>query len=101
MASLIVTAHADRDLDDILNYLTGVAGRRSADAYGERFAASLERIARFPGAGPQRPALGVDTRITLVLPYVIIYDYDARNDEAVVLRVLHGRRRITERLLVR
>jgi toxin ParE1/3/4 len=101
MPTLVVTAHANRDFDDILNHLGDVAGQRTAQAYAERFADALERIEQFRGAGPQRLALGPNTRIAIVLPYVLIYDYSEIHDHLVLLRVLHGRRKMTERLLKR
>jgi hypothetical protein len=45
--------------------------------------------------------LGPDTRIAIILPYVLIYDYSEHHDQLVLLRALHGRRRMTERLLKR
>ena len=68
MTRLIVTAHAERDLETILEYLTAVAGEQTSTTYAGRFADTLERITQFPGSGPRRPALGSDTRIALVLP---------------------------------
>jgi len=101
MPTLVVTAHASRDFETILDHLSDVAGQQTAQAYAERFAHTLERIEQFPNAGPQRPALGPDTRIAIVLPYVLIYDYSEPHDHLVLLRVLHGRRKMTERLLRR
>ncbi len=101
MAKLTVTRHADRDLDDILSYLTDAAGQGTAESHAQRFAEALEHIEAFPSAGPARPALGTCTRISIVLPYVLIYDYDEAGDTLVLLRVLHGRRRMTERILWR
>jgi toxin ParE1/3/4 len=101
MPTLVVTAHASRDFDTILGHLSDVAGQQTAAAYAKRFADTLERIEQFPGAGPQRPALGPNTRVAIVLPYVLIYDYSEADDHLVLLRVLHGRRRMTERLLKR
>ncbi len=101
MSRLIVAAHAERDLDNILTYREDTAGQGAAHAYAQRFADTLERIELFPGAGPRRAALGPHTRVTIVLPYVLIYDYNDADDDLVLLRVLHGRRRIMERLLQR
>jgi len=35
----------------------------------------------------------------LVWPYVIIYDYVEANDIVMILRVLHGRREMSRRVL--
>jgi len=101
MPTLVVTARANRDFDNILDHLGDVAGQRTAQSYAQRFADALERIEQFPEAGPQRPALGPDTRIAIVLPYVLIYDDSEPHDHLVLLRVLHDPRRMTERLLKR
>jgi hypothetical protein len=45
--------------------------------------------------------LGPLTRIAIVLPYVLIYDFSEVDDRLVLLRVLHGHRKMTERLLRR
>jgi len=99
MTRLIVAAEAEDDLDDILDHLTHNAGPRTASAYAERFASALERITAFPGAGAPRPVLGADTRIAIVYPYVLFYDYVPAQDVATLLRILHGRRDITQRLI--
>lgn len=101
MTRLIVSAEAKADLGDILDYLTLNAGRRTAAAYGERFADAVERLIAHPGAGAPRPALGTDARIVIVYPYVMIYDFIATENTATLLRVLHGKRNITEHLIKR
>lgn len=101
MTTLVVTVHAIRDFDDILHHLDDLAGQTTAQVYAHRFADALECIEQFPSTGPRRPALGPCARIAIVLPYVLIYDYSETNEHLVLLRVLHGRRRMTERLLQR
>lgn len=39
--------------------------------------------------------LGADMRCVIVPPYLLIYDYTLADDTIILLRVLHGRRRIT------
>lgn len=101
MTSLVIADVASDDIDTIIDYLEREAGRATAAAYAERFTAEIERIADFPGHGTLRPALGPDTRVSLVYPYLVIYDYTASLDQATLLRVLHGKREITERLMQR
>ena len=48
---------------------------------------------------PPRPALGPNTRIKIIYPYVIIYDCEG--SDATVLRVLDGRRDIKIELIKR
>ena len=101
MTRIIVAADAEGDIGEILAYLEREAGRSTAVAYGERFVEAIERVADFPGHGTPRPALGPDTRIALVYLYLLIYDFTDAHDTATLLRVLHGKREITERLIKR
>jgi plasmid stabilization system protein ParE len=97
MARVIVSEQAKRDLRRILSDLYERAGYGIAARYADEFKAAYRRIAHVPAGGPPRPALGPNTRIAIVLPYVVIYDHE--EDTATVLRVLHGRRSITRDLI--
>jgi toxin ParE1/3/4 len=77
--------------------MTQVAGRLVAAAYFARFRTMLERLRTFPDSGGRRPRLGAGIRIAVVRPYVIFYR--ASSDEVLIVRVLHGRRRITRRMV--
>ena len=101
MTRLLVAAEAEGDIDDILAYLERDAGRVTAIAYAERFAEAIQRITDFPGHGTARPQLGPHARIAIVYPYLLVYDFDATDDLATLLRLLHGKREITERLIRR
>jgi toxin ParE1/3/4 len=101
MTRLVVTADADVDTGEILDYLTREAGWRVADEYGQRFREALERVVEMPESGAPRQALGPETHIAVVYPYVLIYDYSHEIDTVTLLRVLHGRRNITRDLLKR
>jgi toxin ParE1/3/4 len=70
---------------------------RVATRYAAAFKAAYRRLAAIPAAGPPRPLLGPSTRIAVVLPYIIVYDY--ADNEVMVLRVLHGKRNITRNLV--
>jgi toxin ParE1/3/4 len=62
------------------------------------FSKGYGRLADHRGSGAPRPALGQNIRIGIVTPFVVIY----RNDDSgtvTVLRIVHGRRRITGRML--
>jgi plasmid stabilization system protein ParE len=54
-----------------------------------------------PAYGAPRPELGSECRIVVIAPYVLVYEYDMERDQVSVLRILHGRRGITEKLLRR
>lgn len=101
MTRLIVAADAKTDLDDILGYLEREAGAETAVAYSERFTETLERLIQFPRSGAPRPALGDNARVSILLPYLLIYDYLDDDDTLHLLRVLHGKRDITQKLLSR
>jgi plasmid stabilization system protein ParE len=68
-----------------------------------RYNASFERLydilADFPGAGPPRPALGAHIRSGVVLPYIVIYSHTETDGVVRVLRIVHGSRRISGKLL--
>jgi plasmid stabilization system protein ParE len=54
-----------------------------------------------PETGSPRPSLGVNARIAVIFPYVLIYDYDRDSNTLTLLRILHGRRNISQDLLRR
>ena len=99
MSRLVVTPEAETDINDILDHLVQHAGTSVATAYGSKFRRSIERLLEFPGLGVRRPALGANARIAIVPPYVLIYDYPDTADTLTLLRVLHGKRDITRRLI--
>ncbi|MEA2903945.1 MAG: toxin ParE1/3/4 [Alphaproteobacteria bacterium] len=101
MTRLIVAADADADFDDILAYLQEEAGLVVADDYDKRLCETIERLVDLPESGAPRPLLGLSIRIAVVSPYVVIYDYSRDDDTLTLLRILHGRRDITEDLLHR
>jgi toxin ParE1/3/4 len=51
------------------------------------------------GVAARRVALGQNIRIGIIVPYIIIYHNDDDSDTVTVLRIVHGRRRITGQLL--
>jgi plasmid stabilization system protein ParE len=99
MARVIVTSLADSDTATILDYLAKVAGARTAIKYDRLFDRLYDRLADHPASGPRRPALGADTRIGIVSPYIVIYDYSEPDNTVTILRIVHGRRDITGKLL--
>jgi toxin ParE1/3/4 len=97
MIQVIVTGPAEADVAQIVIHLTKAAGYEIAARYLGAFDAVYDRLAEFPDMGPPRRSLGRDTRIALVHPYVMVYDHS--NDRVIVLRVLHGARNITRRVV--
>ena len=99
MIEVSVAPQARADIARIVEYLAAVASPATASQWNNRFWSTIDSIADFPGSGALRPRLGRDVRFKLVYPYLVIYLYERDAVVAHVLRVLHGRRRITRRLL--
>jgi toxin ParE1/3/4 len=79
--------------------LAAKAAAAVAIKYEELFYALYRRLVDHPASGARRPAPGRDIRIGVVSPYLVIYRYTRSADTVTVLRIHHGRRRITRRLL--
>jgi len=58
MTEVIVSAPADSDRLDILDYLAANAGYAIAERYNAEFQALYRRLAQFPAAGPRRREFG-------------------------------------------
>jgi toxin ParE1/3/4 len=98
MARVVIASSADADFAEILVDLAAKAGWRTASKYNELFEKLYDRLADYPQSGPPRPALGQSIRIGVVTPYVVIYRNEDDNT-VTVLRIVHGRRRITGKML--
>ncbi len=100
MARVVVSAPADADTAEIIAYLTAKAGYNVAARYVASFEELYDRLADHPLAGAPRPALGPNVRIGIVPPYIVIYEHAKTDGAVTILRIVHGRRRITGRLLL-
>ena len=98
MARLVASREAQADLDEVLAYLEGTAGKPVALRYGERFRNAFRHLVDFPETGAKRPRPHADMRIWAVAPYVIFYRFTGDDDTIRLVRILHGRRNVTERL---
>ena len=99
MARVVITAAADGDAAAIIDDLAAKAGANVAVRYDADFDALYQRLKQFPESGAPRRKLGETVRIGVVFPYVVFYRYVEADDIVFVLRVLHGRRKITRRML--
>jgi plasmid stabilization system protein ParE len=97
MTPVVVSPKADADVDNMLERLAGLAGPAVARRYAQELEAIYERLAMFPASGARRKSLGPDTRIAILSPYVVVYDYV--NEMVRIVRVLDGRRNIVRRLV--
>ena len=99
MARVVVSAPADSDRRDIVDYLAAHAGYVTAERYNAAFSTVYRRLADFPDIGSPRPALGDFVRVAFVHPFLVIYEHT--DDLVTIFRVLHGRRDVTRDLLKR
>lgn len=97
MARLRVSRQAEIDAASIVAMLTDKAGPKVAGRYRNEIEALFERLAFFPRSGARRPSLGRNARIGVISPYVIVYDL--LDEEVLILRIVDGRRNITQRLV--
>ncbi len=101
MARVVITSFADADTAKVINDLNKQAGADVADRYDADFDNLYQRLAQFPDSGSPRPKLGAYVRISVVSPYVVIYEHVEDDDVVMIMRIVHGRRKITRRLLRR
>ena len=99
MARIIFSDLADADANDIIRDLGGKAGVDVAERYVADFDRLYRQLAAFPESCARRPALGSNVRMGVVYPYVIFYEYSAIEDVVTIMRLLHGRRRITRKMM--
>src|SRR5688572_13986108 len=100
-ARLVVSNAAQADARDILEYLRGEAGGPTATRYALDFDAAVDRIAALPHSGSPRRQYGPDVRVVIVDPYLIFYEADSSGGDVRVLRILHGSRNITVKLILK
>jgi plasmid stabilization system protein ParE len=97
MTRLVISPRADIDVREMLERLGEMAGPAVAVRYAGDLRPIYARLEMLPASGSRRRSLGRYTRIAVLAPYVVIYDYIG--DEVVIVRVLDGRRNITRRLV--
>jgi toxin ParE1/3/4 len=98
-ARVIITGLADADTAKVLADIACEAGYLVASRYNARLESLYERLADHPESCRTRPKFGAHIRVGVVYPYLVIYHH-AKGDGAVrIIRVVHGRRRITRELL--
>ena len=99
MAKVILSRLAQSDEVDIARDLTRKAGYRVAAQYAARFERLYDRLGRFPESGAPRPKIGTRVRIGVVKPFTVPHRYDPATDTVIILRIVHGRRRLTGAML--
>lgn len=98
MTRATISNRALADLKDIVNYSVVTWGENQAFSYREELGAVIDRLGDFPERGRRQPKLGQNIHRLVHESHVLIYQRVSDN-EVVVLRVVHGNRRLTRRLL--
>jgi toxin ParE1/3/4 len=95
VARLVYLSSAQRDLQDILRYLTRESGNRALSrAFVNQLRGECGKLASLPGTlGHARPELRPDIRSFPFKGYVIFFRYEA--DRFEVVDVLEGHRDIS------
>lgn len=101
MPRVRLSQQAQADFDEIIDNLAEIAEPGVAPRYAREIRTSINRLATLPHIGPPRRELGNTVRISIVSPYLIIYDPDAFEGVVHVYRILHGSRNITEELILK
>jgi toxin ParE1/3/4 len=99
VARLRFAPAAARDLQKISEDIAAAAGERMALAFVGRLRQSLEGLTDFPRMGRRRAGLGAGVRSWALSPYIAFYRESEPDVE--IIRIVHGRRKITRSLLRR
>jgi toxin ParE1/3/4 len=100
MVRVVVTATAIADVAEIVTELHRKAGGKVASKYRDNFdRVFFEKLPIHPEIYQARPKLGAHIRVGAVYPYLVIHRYDPRDSVVSIVRVLHGQRRITRKLI--
>jgi toxin ParE1/3/4 len=99
VARIIITSPADADTAKMIADLAASAGAFVAERYNARLDSLYDRLSDFPEIGAPRPLLGPHVRISIISPYLVIYEYDKAADTVTIMRVAHGRRKITPKFV--
>lgn len=84
-----VSASAERDIRDILQYTLETWGERQHRTYAAQLATGIERIAAFSGIGHEIHARRPEVRGFRVRHHTIVFRADA--ESVTILRVAHER----------
>ncbi len=99
MTTLSFAPTADIDMAEIQNKTLVDIGPNALNELDLRFAQFFDQLATFPQGCQARLRLGREIRLGVVSPYSLIYRYDRSADHVIIIRILHGRRKITRNML--
>ncbi len=95
MKLFVLTAPAERDLQQIKSYLVENAGPRITRKVFQEIRSALKRLGSNPGIGHTRDDLTeLPMKFWPVYSYLIVYDPDSSPIQ--IIRVLHGMRDVEE-----
>jgi toxin ParE1/3/4 len=97
MGRLLFSPAASADLDKITEDIVAAAGPQLALSFVARMQRSLKNLAEFPRIGRRRPNFGQGVRSWAFSPYIAFYR--TQDDDVQIIRILHGKRRITRSLV--
>lgn len=97
MGRLRYSRAARADLETITLDIIHNSGAAVAERVIARLEKSLANVAEFPGTGRKRPGLGRNVWSWPMRPWVAFYRITGEDVE--VIRILHGKRRITRKLV--
>jgi|SRR5688572_11407129 len=88
--SPVISPEAERDLDEIENWVVEHWGAIAAANIVEAVLDRIAALAEMPLIGSPRPEFGEAVRFVTAGRYVVYYECDARS--LVILRILHAAR---------
>jgi plasmid stabilization system protein ParE len=99
MARIVFTERATADAIGIYTDLNAKAGLHTVAKFRALFRKLYDRLADLPDSGALRSGLGQNIRIGVVPPYIVIYRHEDTDGIVYVLRIIHGRRKITAKMI--
>jgi toxin ParE1/3/4 len=83
----------------MLEDLARDAGFAVAARFNAEIEVLYERLADYPECCQAHPNLGANVRVSVAPPYLLIYRHAKGSETVQIVRILHGSRKITRRLL--
>ena len=89
---IIKSLQAERDLEELFDYIASDSGVQRAEAVLRRIERTLENLADWPLLGRIETQLDGSPRTFSIWPWIIIYEPQANGRGIIVWRVVDGRR---------
>lgn len=93
-----ISEQARANLRSIYAHSYAQWGEEQATRYDDALDAAIDRIGDHPNIGKRLPHLGPSVHRLVCQSHVIVYER-VSDDEIEILRIVHGNRRLTKRLL--